>query len=69
MRDSNQALQAHAGATMDLPYKRGTRTVRNDVVYYDDTVRWPIWQSALLVIGVCGAFWGGVIYLGFQVFG
>ncbi|MEO9971488.1 MAG: hypothetical protein ABJG15_16955 [Hyphomonadaceae bacterium] len=69
MRDTNQALQAPSGATMDLPQERGTRTVRNDVVYYDDTVRWPIWQSALFAVGVCGAFWGGVIYLGVQLFG
>lgn len=24
---------------------------------HDDTVRWPIWKSATLVIGICGTFW------------
>ena len=24
---------------------------------YDDTVRWPIWRSAVLVISLCLGFW------------
>lgn len=24
---------------------------------YDDTVRWPVWRSAVLVISLCLGFW------------
>jgi len=69
MQETNQALQAGASSTLDTAYKRPARTVKNDVVYYDDTIRWPIWQSALLALGICGAFWGGVAYLCLRLFG
>lgn len=62
MQDTNQALQTSTKVASGLKFESGARTVKNGVVYYDDTIRWPIWQSALLVIGVCGGFWGGVIY-------
>jgi len=68
MHDTNQAFQTRTNAAIDLPLKRSAKTVKNDVVYYDDTLRWPIWKTALLVVGVCGAFWGSVIYLCLQIF-
>ena len=69
MQDTNQALPAKTRAAADFKFKSSARTVENDVVYYDDTIRWPIWQSTLLVVGVCGAFWGTVIYCGLRFFG
>ncbi|MEL7481222.1 MAG: hypothetical protein AAGJ29_06655 [Pseudomonadota bacterium] len=27
---------------------------------YDDTVRWPLWKTSLLLISFCGLFWAGV---------
>lgn len=68
MHETKQAFPTRASATIDLPLQRPAKAVKNDVVYYDDTVRWPLWKSALLVLGVCGAFWGGVIYLSLQIF-
>lgn len=69
MQDTNQAFSAKTQSAADFKFKRGARTVKNDVVYYDDTIRWPIWQSALLVVGFCGTFWGAVIYCGLRFFG
>ncbi len=69
MQDTNQALPATTHTAADFKFKSNSRTVKNGVVYYDDTIRWPVWQSALLVIGVCGAFWGTVIYCGLRFFG
>lgn len=69
MRDTDQALRSKAHSAADFKLKSGARTDKNGVVYYDDTVRWPIWQSTLLVIGVCGSFWAAVIYLGLRFFG
>lgn len=69
MRDTNQALQTQAHGAADFKFKPGARTVKNGVVYYDDTVRWSIWQSTLLVIGVCGSFWAAVIYCALKLFG
>lgn len=28
---------------------------------YDDTVRWPLWKTVVVVIALCGAFWTAVI--------
>jgi hypothetical protein len=30
---------------------------------YDDTIRWPIWKTGLLVVGLCVAFWAGAALL------
>lgn len=35
----------------------------------DHDVRWPAWKSAVFVVGFCGAFWAGVAYLAFRLFG
>ncbi len=69
MQESNQAIPAKRKASADFKFQARGRSVKNDVVYYDDTIRWPIWRSALLVFGICGAFWGAVIYGCLRLFG
>lgn len=36
--------------------------------YRDDTVRWPLWKTALFVLTVSGGFWGGIIYTAVRSF-
>lgn len=31
------------------------------LAWRDDTVRWPLWKSALLLIGFCSAFWVSLV--------
>jgi len=67
-------MQAHknesivlAGEDWDLGAVQGdARTVLghgdslDEAKGYDDTVRWPIWRTIVLVVTVCSAFWIGV---------
>ncbi|MEM9670238.1 MAG: hypothetical protein AAF950_15050 [Pseudomonadota bacterium] len=33
-----------------------------DLPYRDDTKRWPLWKTSLLVLLLCGGFWSAIIY-------
>jgi len=37
-------------------------TSLENLPYRDDSERWPLWKTALLVLTVCGSFWTGVVY-------
>ena len=54
---------------LQIPVPGRTGRPLSELPRYDDTVRWPIWKTSLLILGVCGAFWASVIYLALQVFG
>jgi len=41
----NSAVVIEAGQTID------------GIEGYDDTVRWPIWKTTLLVVSLCAGFW------------
>jgi|GEM_PF-4630806 len=41
----SSAVVIEAGQTIDRPEG------------YDDTVRWPIWKTTLLVVSLCAGFW------------
>ncbi len=35
----------------------------------EEQAKWPAWKSTLFVIGFCGLFWGGVIWLALRLLG
>ena len=45
------------------------KTNRKERIGYDDTVRWPLWKTAVLVISVCLGFWIGVAAFIMHLFG
>ena len=56
----------------DKPSSRSKRPlVQHSPTYGQepDIGKWPAWKVSLFVIGFCGAFWAGVIYLCLDLFG
>ncbi|MEL7128141.1 MAG: hypothetical protein AAGK23_01205 [Pseudomonadota bacterium] len=51
-----------------LNVSRGNqKAVRLDeLTYYDDTIRWPVWKTILLAVGVSAALWTAIIGLAVQ---
>jgi hypothetical protein len=56
----------------DKPSQRNQRPLVQSTPTYGqepDVGKWPAWKVSLFVIVFCGAFWGGLIYLGMRLFG
>ncbi|MEL7451899.1 MAG: hypothetical protein AAGJ50_00805 [Pseudomonadota bacterium] len=57
-----------AGKSRPLNVSRGNpKAVHFDeLTYYDDTIRWPIWKTIVLAVGVSAVLWAAIIGLAVQ---
>jgi hypothetical protein len=56
----------------DKPSRHSERPLVSTTPTYGqepDVGKWPAWKVTLFVVVFCGAFWGGLIYLGMRLFG
>lgn len=67
--DDSLSLPDILGLERRTTIPKTNKNTKEKQEYYDDTVRWPIWKTALLVIGLCGAFWTGVGYIVLRALG